>query len=152
MRKTKIICTIGPVSQSKERLRELMLAGMNVCRFNFSHGDHAEQKEKLENVIAVREELGLPIATLLDTKGPEIRIGDLEGGRAELRNGQSFVLTAKQCSLEPAARARAPIATNGSNTSKAAPSLTTTILLYALPTTAPHSSTVHRGVANDLYI
>ena len=96
MRKTKIICTIGPASQSKERLRELMLAGMNVCRFNFSHGDHAEQKGKLENVIAVREELGLPIATLLDTKGPEIRLQDFEGGKVELVAGQEFILTTEE--------------------------------------------------------
>ena len=96
MRKTKIICTIGPASQSKERLRELMLAGMNVCRFNFSHGDHEEQYGKLLNVLAVREELGLPVATLLDTKGPEIRLQDFEGGKVELVAGQEFVLTTEE--------------------------------------------------------
>ena len=70
MRKTKIICTLGPSSQSEETLRELMLAGMNVARFNFSHGTHEEQKKKFASVLKVSEELQLPIATLLDTKGP----------------------------------------------------------------------------------
>lgn len=96
MRKTKIICTIGPASESEERLRELMLAGMNVARFNFSHGTHEEQKEKYQRVLKVREELGLPVATLLDTKGPEIRLRDFEGGRAELTAGQRFVLTTEE--------------------------------------------------------
>lgn len=93
MRKTKIICTIGPSSESEEKLRELMLAGMNVARFNFSHGTHEEHKEKFDRVIKVSNELGLPIATLLDTKGPEIRLKDIEGGRAELISGQKFILT-----------------------------------------------------------
>ena len=84
MRKTKIVCTIGPACDTKERLREMMLAGMNVARFNFSHGTQAEQKEKFLRVLEVREELGLPVATLLDTKGPEIRLRDFEGGKAEL--------------------------------------------------------------------
>ena len=93
MRKTKIVCTIGPASESVETLKELMLAGMNVARFNFSHGDHAEQKRKLDNVLQARKELGLPVATLLDTKGPEIRLRDFEGGKVELRAGQQFTLT-----------------------------------------------------------
>lgn len=93
MRKTKIVCTIGPASESEERLRELMLAGMNVARFNFSHGTHEEQKGKLERVRKVREELGLPVATLLDTKGPEIRLRDFEGGKVELKAGEQFILT-----------------------------------------------------------
>ena len=93
MRKTKIICTIGPSSQSEEKLRELMLAGMNVARFNFSHDSHEEQRGKLEKVLKVREELGLPVATLLDTKGPEIRLRDFEGGKVELVTGQTFILT-----------------------------------------------------------
>ena len=76
MRKTKIICTIGPASESEEKLRELMLAGMNVARFNFSHGSHKEQLVKYNRVLKVRKELGLPVATLLDTKGPEIRLRD----------------------------------------------------------------------------
>lgn len=93
MRKTKIICTIGPASQDVDHLRELMLAGMNVARFNFSHGDHEEQRGKFENVDKVRKELGLPVATLIDTKGPEIRLGDFEGYKVELVAGQEFILT-----------------------------------------------------------
>ena len=96
MRKTKIICTIGPASESEERLRELMLVGMNVARFNFSHGTHEEQKNKLARVIKVSNELGLPVATLLDTKGPEIRLRDFEGGSAFLNAGDLFVLTTEE--------------------------------------------------------
>ena len=96
MRKTKIICTIGPASESEERLKELMLAGMNVARFNFSHGTHEEQKAKFERVLKVREELKLPVATMLDTKGPEIRLRDFEGGRVELVAGQTFILTTEE--------------------------------------------------------
>ncbi len=93
MRKTKIICTIGPSSESEERLRELMLAGMNVARFNFSHGTHEEHKKKFDRVIKVSSELGVQVATMLDTKGPEIRLKDIEGGRTELVSGQKFILT-----------------------------------------------------------
>ncbi len=96
MRKTKIICTIGPASENEEVLRELMLAGMNVARFNFSHGTHEEQKQKLAKVIKISSELNLPIATLLDTKGPEIRLRDFEGGKAELESGQIFILTTEE--------------------------------------------------------
>lgn len=96
MRKTKIVCTIGPACDSVEKLRELMSAGMNVARFNFSHGTHEEQKVKYERVLQAREELGLPVATLLDTKGPEIRLRDFEGGRAELVTGQQFILTTEE--------------------------------------------------------
>lgn len=96
MRKTKIICTIGPASESEERLRELMLAGMNVARFNFSHGTHEEQKAKYERVLKVRKELGLPVATMLDTKGPEIRLRDFEGGKVELKAGETFTLTTEE--------------------------------------------------------
>ncbi len=93
MRKTKIICTLGPASESEEKLREIMLAGMNVARFNFSHGSHEEHKRKFDRVVKIRGELGLPVATLLDTKGPEIRLRDIEGGKTELVNGQKFTLT-----------------------------------------------------------
>lgn len=96
MRKTKIICTIGPASESEEKLRELMLAGMNVARFNFSHGSHEEHKRKYDRVIKVSNELGLPVATLLDTKGPEIRLKAIEGGRTELVAGQRFILTTEE--------------------------------------------------------
>ena len=93
MRKTKIICTIGPASESEEKLRELMLAGMNVARFNFSHGTHEEHKKKFDRVIKASNELGIQVATMLDTKGPEIRLRDVEGGRVELVTGQKFILT-----------------------------------------------------------
>ncbi len=96
MRKTKIICTIGPASESEERLRELMLAGMDVARFNFSHGTHEEHKKKFARVVRVSGELNIPVATLLDTKGPEIRLCDFEGGKAELTAGQRFILTTEE--------------------------------------------------------
>ncbi len=96
MRKTKIICTIGPASDTAERLRELMQAGMNVARFNFSHGTHEEQKVKLEKVRQASREMGIPVATMMDTKGPEIRLRDFEGGKAELEAGQQFVLTTEE--------------------------------------------------------
>ncbi|MCC8080691.1 MAG: pyruvate kinase [Lachnospiraceae bacterium] len=93
LRKTKIICTLGPSTDEESILRELMLSGMNVARFNFSHGTHEEQKARLDKLIRIREELNLPVAALLDTKGPEIRIRKLEGGRAELKDGQMFTLS-----------------------------------------------------------
>lgn len=96
MRKTKIICTIGPSSESEERLKELMLAGMNVARFNFSHGTHEEQKIKYERFVKVRDELGMHVAALIDTKGPEIRLRDFEGGKVELVAGQTFTLTTEE--------------------------------------------------------
>lgn len=96
MRKTKIICTIGPACDSEEKLKQLMQAGMNVARFNFSHGTHAEQKVKFDKVDKARTELNLPVATLLDTKGPEIRLKDFENGRAELTAGQTFILTTEE--------------------------------------------------------
>ena len=96
MRKTKIICTIGPASQSPEKIRQLILAGMNVVRCNFSHGSYEEQKAKLINVVTISEELGIPVATLLDTKGPEIRLRTFKEGRVELESGQKFILTTKE--------------------------------------------------------
>ena len=93
MRKTKIVCTLGPATDDENVLRQLMLEGMSVARMNFSHGSHEEQKKRLDMVKKLREELELPVAALLDTKGPEIRIGDIEGGKAELKKGQTFVLT-----------------------------------------------------------
>lgn len=96
MRKTKIICTIGPASQSPEKIREMILAGMNVCRCNFSHGSYEEQKAKLINVVTISEELGIPVATLLDTKGPEIRLRNFAQGKVELETGQKFILTTRE--------------------------------------------------------
>ena len=95
MRKTKIICTLGPASESDEIVRELMRSGMNVARFNFSHSTHAEHKKRFEQVDRIRRELGLPVAALLDTKGPEIRLGLLEGGAAVLEKGATVTLTTR---------------------------------------------------------
>lgn len=96
MRRTKIVCTIGPTSQDEDILRKLMKAGMNVARFNFSHGDHEEHGAKLERIRSISRELDLPVAVLLDTRGPEIRLRDFEGGRAELKEGQKFILTTEE--------------------------------------------------------
>lgn len=97
MKKTKIICTMGPNADSRELLTQLALHGMDVARFNFSHGDHEEQKKRLELLKSVREELGLPIAALLDTKGPEIRTGTLKDGRKiTLKEGMPYILTTRE--------------------------------------------------------
>ena len=80
MRKTKIICTIGPASESEEVLTKMCQAGMNVARLNFSHGTHAEHKNKIDLIKRVRENLGIPLAIMLDTKGPEYRIGTFKNG------------------------------------------------------------------------
>ncbi|MBQ2509404.1 MAG: pyruvate kinase [Erysipelotrichaceae bacterium] len=93
MKKTKIVCTIGPSSNNEETLREMVKAGMNVARFNFSHGTHEAQKENLDLVRKVRSELGAAVATMMDTKGPEIRFRDFENGKVVLSKGQEFVLS-----------------------------------------------------------
>ena len=95
MRKTKIVCTIGPASESEEVLRELCLNGMNVARLNFSHGTHEEHLDRLKKVRAMRTELGLYVATLLDTKGPEIRVCKFKNGSIELKEGDKFHLTTR---------------------------------------------------------
>ncbi|QEK11592.1 pyruvate kinase [Crassaminicella thermophila] len=95
MRKTKIVCTIGPASENKETLMELMKSGMNVTRLNFSHGSHEEHKKRIDTIKEVREELGLPVAILLDTKGPEIRTGNFKDGEAFLSEGEFFTLTTR---------------------------------------------------------
>lgn len=92
MRKTKIICTLGPAVDNEESLRALMLAGMNCARFNFSHGTHESQMATLNRVKRVRDTLGLPVATMLDTKGPEIRIKTFENGPITLNKGDKFIL------------------------------------------------------------
>ena len=84
MRKTKIVCTLGPATDREGVLREMMLAGMNVARFNFSHGTHPEHKVRLDAVKALREELDLPVAAMLDTKGPEVRLRNFKNGSVEL--------------------------------------------------------------------
>ena len=93
MRKTKIVCTLGPATDGEGVLREMMLAGMNVARFNFSHGTHSEHKARLEQVKALRQELDLPVAAMLDTKGPEVRLKNFAGGSVTLQEGQEFTLT-----------------------------------------------------------
>lgn len=94
MRKTKIICTIGPATDDESVMRELMLNGMNVARFNFSHGDYEIHRKRFEQVVKLREELNLPIATLLDTKGPEIRLGKFaENKPVEIYDGDTYILT-----------------------------------------------------------
>ena len=96
MRKTKIICTLGPSTDKEGVLRDLIANGMNVARFNFSHGSHEEHLGRFEKLKAIREELGLPVAALLDTKGPEIRLRDFKNGTEMLEAGQTFTLTTRE--------------------------------------------------------
>ena len=93
MRKTKIICTIGPASQNLDTLREMCKAGMNVARLNFSHGTYDEQLNKFNLIKQVRQELGLPIAIMLDTKGPEYRIKTFENHKVTIEDGATFTFT-----------------------------------------------------------
>ena len=93
MRKTKIICTIGPASENEEVLTQMCLAGMNVARLNFSHGTYPEHEKKIALIKKVREKLGLPIAILLDTKGPEYRIKTFAAGKVEVKEGAAFCFT-----------------------------------------------------------
>ncbi len=96
MRKTKIICTLGPSTDNDYILRELILSGMDVARFNFSHADHEEHLTRLRKIEKLRKELNIPVATLLDTKGPEIRIGDFKDNKKiHLKEGQTFTLTTR---------------------------------------------------------
>ena len=95
MRKTKIICTLGPSTDKEGVLRDLIANGMNVARFNFSHGSHEEHLGRFEKLKALREELGKPVAALLDTKGPEIRLKDFKNGVENLVAGQTFTLTTR---------------------------------------------------------
>jgi len=97
MRKTKIICTLGPATDNVAILKKLIESGMDVARFNFSHGTHEEQLARLNTLIKMREELGIPVAALMDTKGPEIRLGLFENGKATLKTGDSFTLTTDEC-------------------------------------------------------
>ena len=95
MRKTKIVCTMGPSTDKPGILRQLMENGMNVARFNFSHGDYEEHKGRYDKVRALSKELDLPIACMLDTKGPEIRLGEFKNGVEKLTTGQKFTLTSR---------------------------------------------------------
>ncbi|EDM97770.1 pyruvate kinase [Pseudoflavonifractor capillosus ATCC 29799] len=97
MRKTKIICTLGPAVDSEEMIRKLILAGMNAARFNFSHGTHESHLAQLTKLKRVRDELGIPVAAILDTKGPEIRIKTFKDGRIELKKDDVFTLTTAEC-------------------------------------------------------
>ncbi len=111
MRKTKIVCTIGPSTDDDNIMREIMQAGMNVARFNFSHGDYEIHKKRFEQVVRLREELGLPIATLLDTKGPEIRLGRFVDDKpVEIHEGDIFTLTTEDI---PCTAKRASISFKG---------------------------------------
>ncbi|MCQ2483022.1 MAG: pyruvate kinase [Clostridia bacterium] len=92
-RKTKIICTLGPAVDSDDIVRELMLTGMNVCRLNMSHGDYAEHQQRIDRVKRIRKELGLPVALLLDTKGPEIRTGCFENDKTHLDEGDKVIIS-----------------------------------------------------------
>lgn len=103
MRKTKIVCTMGPATDNDDILREMMLSGMNVARFNFSHGEYSEHERRFAQLGRLRSELGLPVASLLDTKGPEIRLGKFEDNApVTLIDGDSFILTTEErlCSKE----------------------------------------------------
>lgn len=95
MRKTKIICTIGPACANEETLTKMVEAGMNVARFNFSHGTHEEHRVLMDMVKRVRDKLRVPVAILLDTKGPEYRIGTFASGKVELRDGDTFAFTSE---------------------------------------------------------
>lgn len=98
IKRTKIVCTLGPASDKEEILRELVKSGLNVCRFNFSHGSHEEHKERMDLVKKIREELGQPVAILLDTKGPEIRTGNFEEPEVLLEEGQKVYYNYERCS------------------------------------------------------
>ena len=98
MKKTKIICTLGPATDNDQVLADMIKAGMDVARFNFSHGDYDAQSKRLEQLMRVREAQGVPVATLLDTKGPEIRTGDFEDPNGVvIHKGDTFTLTTKKC-------------------------------------------------------
>ena len=96
MRKTKIVCTIGPASNNEAVLEEMIKKGMNVARFNFSHGTHEYHLENIERVRAVRDRLGVPLAIMLDTKGPEIRLREFENGAVTIEKGGRFTLTTEE--------------------------------------------------------
>lgn len=96
MKRTKIVCTIGPAASEKEILKQMLIDGMDVARFNMSHGTHESHLQLITEAKKARAELNMPLAIMIDTKGPEIRVGDFENGKVELVKGQSFVLTTKK--------------------------------------------------------
>ena len=93
VRKTKIVCTLGQATDDPKVMEQLMHSGMNVARINFSHGTYEEQQMRIDGLKMAREKLGLPVALMLDTKGPEIRIGDMKDGGVQLKEGQILTLT-----------------------------------------------------------
>lgn len=95
LKKTKIVCTLGPSSNTQETIEKMIKAGMNVARFNFSHGSHEEHKQRIDMVRAASKKLGIPVALLLDTKGPEIRLGKFKNGSIQMEAGKEFTLTAR---------------------------------------------------------
>ena len=97
MRKTKIVCTLGPASASEETIEAMLRAGMNIARLNFSHGTHESHLEYINTFRRVRDRLGLPAAVMLDTKGPEIRVGTFADGAVPLADGAEFTLTTAEC-------------------------------------------------------
>lgn len=97
MKKTKIVCTMGPNTDDREVLKQMAMAGMDIARLNFSHGSHEEHQRRIDLIKSVREELELPIAILLDTKGPEIRTGLLKEDKVQLMDDQTFTLTTREC-------------------------------------------------------
>ena len=103
MRKTKIVCTLGPASESEEIIKGLALAGMNVARLNFSHSTHDDHLRRINTVKKVRDELELPIAIMLDTKGPEYRIKTFEDGKIILCDNDSFTFTTEDMDTTNAA-------------------------------------------------
>ncbi len=96
MRKTKIVCTLGPATDNEDVLRQMILAGMDVARCNFSHGTHEDHRKRMDMVKKLRSELGKPVAILLDTRGPEVRVKNFKGGKVILEEGQLFTLTADE--------------------------------------------------------
>ena len=96
MRKTKLICTIGPASENEETLTRMFEAGMNVARLNFSHGSHEEHQKKIDLIKKVREKMNLPVAIMLDTKGPEYRIRTFRDGKITLKEGDTFTFTTEE--------------------------------------------------------
>ena len=95
IRKTKIVCTLGPASDSEEMISKLMDAGMNVCRLNMSHGSYEEQGARIDRIKRLRREKNIPVAIMLDTKGPEVRTKTLKGDKVTLQAGQEFILTSR---------------------------------------------------------
>ena len=100
MRKTKIICTLGPATDRDGILEQCIESGMNVARLNFSHGSHEEQQKRIDKLYELRKKYQKPIAALLDTKGPEIRLGDFKDGKVNLKQGQKFSLVTNEAAIK----------------------------------------------------